>query len=122
MATCGASISNDQLIVKTFPDFPLWIVGGVCRGILTSRWALLRIEWEVIKTRREEGHNQIISLQQQNTDAKTSDVETIILEEDKDIKPVSIHSSVTSLGMRNSPLKSFQVSDMSELNDTQILT
>jgi hypothetical protein len=71
----------------------------------------------VIKTRREEGHDQIILLQQQNIDAEMSDVERAMLKEDKDMKPVSIHSSVTSLGMRNNPLKSFQVIDMSELND-----
>jgi hypothetical protein len=111
------------LIVKTFPDFSLFVGSlAACAEIFRRTvWALLRIEWEVIKTRREEGHNQI-SLQQQNIDAETSDAEMTMLKEEKDMKPMSIHSSVTSLGMRNNPLKSFQVSDMSDLNDIQILT
>ena len=108
------------LIEETFPDFGMFVGSlAACAEIFRRTvWALLRLEWEVIKNRKEIGGHHS-SLQSSNVDM--SEVEMADLEHEQDMKPMAIKASVGSLRIRDS-LKSFGLSDMSELNDIQIIT
>lgn len=108
------------LIEETFPDFGMFVGSlAACAEIFRRTvWGLLRIEWEVIKTRKETG-GQVSSLQSPNTDV--TEVEMQTFESEQDMKPMAIKTSLGSLRISTS-LKSFRLSDMSELNDIQIIT
>lgn len=109
------------LIVNTFPDFELFVGSlAACAEIFRRTvWALLRFEWEVIKTRKEVNPQHLISSRTNNME--TGDVELSTLEDETDMKPMTISTSVRG-SWKSYTLKSFRLSDMSELNDIQILS
>jgi hypothetical protein len=109
------------LIVKTFPDY--WMFVGslaACAEIFRRTvWALLRVEWEVIKTRRETDSD--VS-PMPNNDIE-DEIEQSGMDRGHDMKPMSIGSSKEVRGLEfRSALKSISLIDMSDLNDIQILT
>lgn len=119
------------LIVNTYnPDFQLFVGSlAACAEILRRTiWALLRLEWEVIKT-SEEKKMSVISGVQRGTDATTTGGEKLSLLEEEDMKPMPIASSSTGWRgyqvpwplLKRSAYKT-SLSDMSDLNDIQILS
>lgn len=119
------------LIVNTYnPDFQLFVGSlAACAEILRRTiWALLRLEWEVIKT-SEEKKKSVISGVQRGTDATTTGGEKLSLLEEEDMKPMPIASSSTGWRgyqvpwplLKRSAYKT-SLSDMSDLNDIQILS
>jgi hypothetical protein len=123
------------LIVNTYtdPDFQLFAGSLVASAEIFRRtiWSLLRLEWEVIKITSEQTRNEIrTDLIEANVDRSSNN--GIILEDEKDMKPMSISSSEMVGGECNrwalSSISSGRVfsaaslSDMSHLNDIQILS
>jgi hypothetical protein len=105
------------LIVKTFPDYWMFL-GPLAASVEIFRrtvWALLRLEWEVIKTRKEaqacirDNHGEI------------NEIELSGLEHESDMKQMAVGSSFNGLEIRRT-LRSIRLSNMSDLNDIQILT
>lgn len=108
------------LIVNTFPDFGLFVGSlAACAEIFRRAvWAVLRLEWEVIKTRK--GSENQGSPTHARFD-EPAQVEMAGLHDSSDMKPMPIRSSIRGLWV-NIPLKPFRWNDMSELNDIQILS
>ena len=115
------------LIVRTYndPDIQLFVGSLIASAEIFRRtiWALLRLEWEVIKTNAESKKNEISSIQ---TDDETSNGKLL---DEEDMKPMAIASSDTtgrrlgwpSLRVRDT-ISMTSLSDMSNLNDIQILS
>jgi hypothetical protein len=82
-------------------------------------WALLRLEWEVIKTRKEAIDRQACITR--NNHGETNEIELSGLEQESDMTPMTVGSSFKSLEIRHT-LKSIRLSSMSDMNDVQILT
>lgn len=108
------------LIVNTFPDFGLFVGSlAACTEIFRRAvWAVLRLEWEVIKTRKD-SENQ--GSHTHSRFDKPAQVEMAGLNDSSDMKPMPIRSSIRGLWM-NIPLKPLRWNVMSELNDIQILS
>jgi hypothetical protein len=109
------------LIVKTFPDYWMFL-GPLAAGVEIFRrtvWALLRLEWEVIKTRKEAIDRQACITR--NNHGETNEIELSGLEQESDMTPMTVGSSFKSLEIRHT-LKSIRLSSMSDMNDVQILT
>ena len=120
------------LIVNTYndPDFQLFMGSFVASAEIFRRtiWALLRLEWEVIKTSSESRKSEIHSA------AENDDGFHNLGEEEKEgMKPMAIISSsqIVGGGHGGSVWSSFptgeifsiaSLSDMSNLNDIQILS
>lgn len=117
------------LIVNIYgdPDFQLFVGSLVASAEIFRRtmWALLRLEWEVIKTSSEQRKNDVVPIDDKGDGA-------IKLLEEEGMKPMSIVSSeMAARGDQRrawpfSPAKNTfslaSLSDMSNLNDIQILS
>jgi len=120
------------LIVNTYnnPDFQLFVGSLAASAEIFRRtiWALLRLEWEVIKTSNKgDSENEVKGMTSNDSDGVGN------LSEEDGMQPMSIASSgmVGRDGRRRSPPwpfaaeKSFSfasLSDMSHLDDIQILS
>ena len=128
------------LVVNTYndPDFQLFVGSIIASAEIFRRtiWALLRLEWEVIKTDAESRKNAIVSAAtiQDDTD---DDHELLLsngntrLMDEEGMKPMEIGSSSTSQhfklwsssrGGTIGAISMNSLSDMSNLNDIQILS
>ena len=125
------------LIVNTWydPDFQLFVgsLAAISEIFRRTIWALLRLEWEVIKT----SPSPLVSSKAKNkidmTKGEDDDL-LDLLEEETDMKPMAISSSsasdrdeMSSLGFLKSNGKRSRItlaslSDMSNLNGIQILS
>ncbi|KAL3787220.1 hypothetical protein HJC23_004261, partial [Cyclotella cryptica] len=107
------------LIVNTFTDFDLFVGSlAACAEIFRRTvWALLRLEWEVIKTRKGFESQESPGT---NTMEASAEVEMAELDYRNDMKPMPIHSATGGL-WNKFPLKPLRWNDMSELNDIQVL-
>ncbi len=126
------------LIVNTWydPDFQLFVgsLAAISEIFRRTIWALLRLEWEVIKT----SPSPLVSSKAKNmigiTKGEDDDL-LDLLEEETDMKPMAISSSSTSnrnglpsLGFltssngKRSRINLTSLSDMSNLNGIQILS
>ena len=119
------------LIVNTYndPDFQLFVGSLIASAEIFRRtiWALLRLEWEVIKTDAERRRNEIHAPSHHDEDNILS------LDVEEDMKPMAIASSSdTMLGrgrftawpsrVKEGMISMASLSDMSNLNDIQILS
>ena len=119
------------LIVNTYndPDFQLFVGSLIASAEIFRRtiWALLRLEWEVIKTDAERRRNEIHAPSHHDEDKILS------LDVEEDMKPMAIASSSdTMLGrgrftawpsrVKEGMISMASLSDMSNLNDIQILS
>mmetsp|Transcript_12373 Transcript_12373/g.26344 ORF Transcript_12373/g.26344 Transcript_12373/m.26344 type:complete len:213 (-) Transcript_12373:71-709(-) len=111
------------LIVNTYdPDFQLFLGSLAASAEIFRRtiWALLRVEWEVIRTSNEKQKSVI------HVDSKKYGGMQTMLGDKEDMKPMEIGGGnvrrrMLPFGSRGSfSLES--LSDMSNLNDIQILT
>ncbi|KAK1741137.1 hypothetical protein QTG54_008389 [Skeletonema marinoi] len=106
-----------------------WVDGSICGDFRRTIWALLRLEWEVIKT----SPSPLMS--GKNEDETKGEVDDLLdlLEEETDMKPMAISSSSSDgdrggrLGFltsneRRSRISFGSLSDMSNLNGIQILS
>ena len=111
------------LIVNTYndPDFQLFAASIVASAEIFRRtiWALLRVEWEVIKTSSEQKNKEVCLLENGSGN----------LLEEEGMKPMAISSSsVAERGWRvwpfpgNETFSIASLSDMSHLNDIQVLS
>lgn len=124
------------LIVRTFPDFGMFVGSlAACAEIFRRTvWALLRLEWEVIKIRNNNtavgdiNHQSSFVVPDNNIEKKENEEDELsstgLDYHENDMQPMAIESSIVTSTMRlpNISLKSFWLSDMSDLNDIQILT
>jgi len=115
------------LIVNTYndPDFQLFVNSIIASAEIFRRtiWALLRLEWEVIKTARESKKNEI---REPRYCGDGSD-DNMVLVEEEDMKPMSIGEGGDQRRLWPSfaASKEFSmssISSMSNLNDIQILS
>jgi len=119
------------LIVRTYndPDIQLFVGSLIASAEIFRRtiWALLRLEWEVIKTNTESKKIEISSSSIQTDDSHETSNGKLFDEED--MKPMAIASSNTSgrrlawpsLRVRDT-VSMTSLSDMSNLNDIQVLS
>jgi len=126
------------LIVNTWydPDFQLFVGSLAASAEIFRRtiWALLRLEWEVIKTSptplllncggKKSNDDKMMSKDDDDEDDDLRD----LLGEETDMKPMAISSSSGNVAFstfnerRRSKLSLRSLSDMSNLNDIQILS
>ena len=117
------------LIVNTFndTDFQLFVGSLVASAEIFRRtiWALLRLEWEVIRTSRSESSRKNKDNPMDNDDGVGN------LLEEEEMKPMAISSSEMVAGREHGRAWPFtakkivsvvSLSDMSNLNDIQILS
>ena len=102
-------------MVQTFPNVGRFTDGSMaaCAEIVRRTiWALLRLEWEVIQIRRKEQRAVVVV---------EEDVEWT--NDHRDLQPMAIESSLRRSVWENIRFKHVRwSSDMSDLNDIQILT
>lgn len=136
------------LIVNTYndPDFQLFVGSLIASAEIFRRtiWALLRLEWEVIKTDVERGKNEmytsplLVAVDDISHDEVSNDTDDkqllLSLDVEEDMKPMAIASSAdTMIGRRGrfaawpsrvkeGMISMASLSDMSNLNDIQILS
>ncbi|KAL9190471.1 hypothetical protein ACHAXT_007682 [Thalassiosira profunda] len=117
------------LIVNTYndPDFQLFAGSLVASAEIFRRtiWALLRLEWEVIKTTPARGGISEVDLLRAEDGGDFDSA----LDEDEEMKPMAIASSVEGGNISRRwpfvakrPLSVASLSDMSSLNDIQVLS
>jgi len=117
------------LIVRTYndPDIQLFVGSLIASAEIFRRtiWALLRLEWEVIKTNAESKKNEISCIQTDDIH-ETSNGKLL---DEEDMKPMAIAISNPTRGRLGWPslrvrdtISMTSLSDMSNLNDIQILS
>jgi hypothetical protein len=117
------------LIVNAYkdPDFQLFAGSLVASAEIFRRtiWALLRLEWEVIKTNTERTKSEIRYPLGSDVSGLSSRSGTT-LEDEEEMKPMKIASSETigglSLFTSRRKFSAASFSDMTHLNDIQILS